>query len=55
MAKHSDAPDMDLKYQAEDDLRTLVRAAQVGKDKKRLAAAMKMAREQIKALKQVKT
>jgi len=37
-------------YQVQDDLRTLSRAAMIRKDKKRMAAAMKLAREQISTL-----
>lgn len=40
----------DAKWAAEDDLRTLVRAGEIRRDKKRLAAATKCAKEQAKAL-----
>ena len=40
----------DKKYQAESDMRTLVEAAKIKSDKSRHDAAMKMAREQRKAL-----
>lgn len=42
------APMMDKKWQTEDDLRTLVRAAEIRGDKQRLKAAQALAREQIK-------
>lgn len=35
------------RWQAEDDLRTLLRAEEIKKDKKRLAAARNMAKEQL--------
>ena len=41
------------KWQAEDDLRTLQRAAEIRKDKGRLAAARKCAKEQMAALQKV--
>ena len=44
----------DLKFEAEQDLRTLVRAEEVRKDTKRLDRAMKEARSQMAALKKVK-
>lgn len=37
-------------FQVQDDLRTLSRAAMIKKDKKRFAAAMKLAQEQIATL-----
>lgn len=40
----------DKKFQAENDVRTLVEAAKVKGDKARFDAAMKMAREQRKTL-----
>ena len=43
----------EAKYQAEDDLRTLVRANEIKADKKRLRAAMKCAKEQMKALDEI--
>jgi len=41
---------MDKKYQAENDMRTLIDAAKIKNDKPRHDAAMKMVREQRKAL-----
>ncbi len=41
------------KFQAEDDVRTLVRAAETRADKPRLSRAAKMAKEQLTALKDV--
>mgnify|MGYP006879609856 CR=1 FL=1 len=46
--------DEEAKWQAEGDLRTLVESNKIKKDKKRMAAAMKMATEQKKALSQIK-
>ena len=43
----------DKKYQAESDMRTLVEAAKIKGDKSRHDAAMKMAREQRKALAEI--
>lgn len=40
----------DKKFAAENDMRTLVAAAKIKKDRPRMEAAMKMAREQRKAL-----
>jgi hypothetical protein len=40
-------------WQAESDLRTLIEAEKIKRDKKRLAAAMKKKREMKKALEQV--
>lgn len=55
-----DAPQMtaeqkkrDAEYQAEDDLRTLSRAAQIKGDEKRMKAARAMARKQMAELKSV--
>ena len=45
----------DLKFQAEDDVRTLVRAEEIRKDGKRLERAKKEARAQFAALKKVKS
>lgn len=42
------------KYQAEDDLRTLIRAGEIKKDKKRYARAMREAKNQMQALESVK-
>lgn len=41
------------KYQAEDDVRTLIKAGEIKADKKRLARAKKLAMEQMGALKDV--
>jgi hypothetical protein len=41
---------MDNNYQAQDDVRTLVRASEIQKDKKRFKAAMKYAQDQIESL-----
>ena len=41
---------MDKKYQAENDMRTMIEAAKIHRDKPRHEAAMKMVREQRKAL-----
>ena len=41
------------KYKAERDVRTLVDAAEIGKDAPRLKRAMNVAREQMAVLKQV--
>ena len=42
------------KYQAEDDVRTLVGAEEIRKDKARFRRAMKMAKEKMAALEAVK-
>jgi hypothetical protein len=42
------------KWRAQDDLRTLIEAEKIKKDKARLSAAMKESREQILALQKVK-
>lgn len=42
------------KYEAEEDLRTLIRAGEVKKDKARLKRALDCAKEQAKALASVK-
>ncbi len=44
----------DEKFEAEQDVRTLIRAGEIKKDKLRMKRAMKMAEEQAKALKEVK-
>lgn len=44
----------DLKFEAQDDVRTLVRAEEIRKDAKRFDRAMKEARSQMAALKKVK-
>jgi len=41
------------KYQAEDDVRALIKAGEITADKKRLARAKKLAMEQMAALKDV--
>lgn len=41
------------RYQAEDDLRTLQKAEDIGRDKSRLSAAGSLAKEQMEALKRV--
>lgn len=41
------------RFEAEDDLRTLVQADEIRKDRKRKARAMKMARQQMASLKNV--
>lgn len=41
------------KYRAEDDLRTLARAAEIKADPKRYKAAVAMAKEQMKSLAEV--
>jgi hypothetical protein len=50
MAKSATAPMMDKAWQAESDLRTLIDAEKIKKDKTRYAAAMKCHAEQMKAL-----
>lgn len=45
---------MDAKYRAESDVRTLVDADIIRKDKSRLSAAMNSAKEQMSVLKKVK-
>ena len=50
MAKHGAMPMIDKKYQAECDLRTLIDAEKIKKDKARYAAAMKVHGEQMQAL-----
>lgn len=46
-------PMIDRNWQAEDDLRTLVRACEIRKDKDRFAAARKLARKQVDDLKKI--
>ena len=43
----------EAKWRAEDDVRTLQRAAEVRADKQRMSAATKMAKRQMKALRSV--
>ena len=45
----------ELEFEAEQDVRTLVRAEEIRKDKKRLGRAMASARKQMGALKKVKS
>ena len=52
MPKETEAQ-RDKRFQAESDMRTLVEAARIKRDKSRREAAMKMAREQRKALAEV--
>ena len=52
MAKDT-MPAMDKQWQAESDLRCLIDAEKIKKDKKRYAAAMKAHKEQMAALKDV--
>jgi hypothetical protein len=55
--KKKSSPDvavgMDKDWQAEDDLRTLVRAGEIKDDKKRYNAAMKMAREKVSEMQEI--
>ena len=44
----------DVRYQTERDVRTLVEADEIRKDKKRLGRAFKSAREQVDVLQKVK-
>lgn len=44
---------MENKWRAEDDMRTLTRAAEIKADPKRYKAAVALAREQMKALAEV--
>lgn len=57
MAKKSAeaAPMIDKNWQAEDDLRTLVRACEIRKDSKRHAAAKALAKQQLTELKKIST
>ncbi len=50
---HGKMSDMDKKYQTESDVRTLVTAGEIKKDKARYKAAMGQAKEQQEALKYV--
>lgn len=43
-----------LKWETEDDVRTLIRAGEIKKDKQRLARAVKLAKSQSDALNAVK-
>lgn len=45
--------DDDKKWQAEDDLRTLARAAEINKDSRRLAAAKALAKEKMADLQKI--
>lgn len=57
MAKKSDTkaayPMVDRNWQAEDDLRTLMRACEIRKDKDRFAAAKKLAKKKLADLKKI--
>lgn len=46
-------PTIDKEYQAEDDLRTLINAEKIKKDKARLSAAMKKHKEMMAAMQAV--
>lgn len=46
-------PQVDMKYRAEEDLRTLARAQEIQKDKDRMRMCKATAREQIKTLSKV--
>ena len=50
MAKHAAMPTVDKTYRAECDLRTLIDAEKIKKDKARYGAAMKVHGEQMQAL-----
>jgi hypothetical protein len=51
MAKHKiSAPAMDRDYMAEDDHRTMLRAAEIHGDKSRMSGVQRHQRKQIKAL-----
>lgn len=55
MARHPpSATAEDMKYRIEHDVRTLVEADEIRKDKKRLGRAFKSAREQVDVLQKVK-
>ncbi len=45
----------DEQFQREDDVRTLIQAGRIRADKKRLAAAVKESKAQMKALNEVKS
>ncbi len=49
-AKNAGLVSSDYKWQIEDDLRTLTRAREIQKDKGRMAAVRKLAKEKIAAL-----
>jgi len=54
MASKGKAPSMvamDMKWRTEDDLRCLQQAAEIRKDKKRMAAARALAKEKLAAIK----
>lgn len=51
--RHPAVTAMDKKYQAEDDVRTLIHAGEIKKDKTRYKAAMAMAKTQMSDLKAV--
>ena len=50
-----DTPSIDADFEAEHDLRSLIEAAKVAKDPKRLKAAKAKAKEQMAALKKVES
>lgn len=52
-AKNIGYPMVDKNWQAEDDLRTLMRACEIRKDKDRFAAARKLAKKQLADLKKI--
>jgi len=51
----SAVPAIDKNWQAEDDLRTLVRACEIRKDGKRHAAVKALAKKQLAELKKIST
>lgn len=51
--RHPAVTAMDKKYQAEDDVRTLIHAGEIKKDKARYKAAMAMAKTQMSDLEAV--
>lgn len=58
MAKKSEIaayPQVDKKWQAEDDLRTMMRACEIRKDKARLKAVKALAKKQLNELKGIST
>lgn len=54
MAAHETDKQRDARFQAESDVKSLVEADRIKKDKTRMSAAMKSAREQKAALENVK-
>lgn len=53
MANPKSAPEVDHKWQTEEDLRTLRRACEVMNDKDRLARVKKLMKEEVSALKKL--